>query len=80
MCSNKTNCCTNHSAVVVLPLSGVDDWGLGQLCALTSLTGLNLAATDVQLRDAAALQQLSKLAKLQWLSLSRCGMAGQGRA
>lgn len=52
--------------------AGVDDWGLGQLCALTSLTGLNLAATDVQLRDETALQQLSKLAKLAWLSLDRC--------
>jgi hypothetical protein len=64
------------AAFTVCPsLAGVSDFGLGQLCSLTGLTALNLAATGITLTDATVLQALSSLARLARLRLDR--WAGQ---
>lgn len=54
----------------VLP-AGVDDWGLGQLCMLTCLTNLNLAATGIHLEAPTVLHSLSHLSNLAVLRLDR---------
>ncbi|WIA20321.1 hypothetical protein OEZ85_006153 [Tetradesmus obliquus] len=51
--------------------AGVDDYGLGQLCSLTALTALNLAATGISFTDATVLQALSQLSALARLRLDR---------